>query len=382
MDCGRGRLGNLRGCPDARNLVTAVSLGTPHPPMFRPRTSLFSSPTPVQPMANRTLALRLLPTLLLAACQPAADAGPPAEATPVVRGSDAAARGWTEADFPRVKELAPGVYSYEWLRTAETGGTTNCLFVVTTEGVLVADGLGSVEDTKRMVEEIAKITPQPIKWVVVGSDHGDHRGGDSAFPQDAKFYATTFSANVMKASAKAPDRAAEAPPVRVADVIVDDTLALTIGGKEVQIMNLGRAHTGGDLAVWLPAEKILFMSEIYFNHLFPSMRSSYPAEWIAAVERAQAMDVNIYVPGHGFMDSPPVLEEELEAYKQAMLAVMAETKRLHDAGVVADSVGAKANFGEYSSWAGRDRQTERNTPRLYMELDGKLDTPPGTKPIA
>jgi cyclase len=330
-------------------------------------------------MANRTLSL-VLPLVALAGCQPEADVAPPAEATPVIRGSDAAARGWTEADFPRVKELAPGVYSYEWLRPAETGGTTNSLIVVGTEGVLVADGLGSVEDTQRMVEEIAKLTPLPIKWVVVGSDHGDHTGGNSAFPQDMTLYATTFSANVLKESSNAPNRAADAPPVHLADVIVDDTLAVDVGGKEVQIMNLGRAHTGGDLAVYVPADKVLFLGEIFFNHLFPSMRSSYPTEWIATIDRALAMDTNIMIPGHGFMDPPNVLREELEAYKQAMIAVIAETKRLHAAGVPADSVGAQANFGEYNSWTGRDRQTERNTPRIYMELDGKLDTPPGTRP--
>jgi glyoxylase-like metal-dependent hydrolase (beta-lactamase superfamily II) len=197
-------------------------------------------------------------------------------------------------------------------------------------------------------------------------------------PSSTQFYATTFSANVMKASAKAAK--AGDPVVRTADVIVDDTVAVNVGGKEVQIMNLGRAHTGGDLAVYVPSDKVLFLGEIFFNHLFPSMRSSYPTEWIATVERAQKMDVAAYVPGHGFQDPQPQLVEELEAYKQAMLAVIAETKRLHDAGVPADSVGAKANFGEYNSWTGRDRQTERNTPRLYMEFDGKLDTPPGTKP--
>ena len=325
-------------------------------------------------MANRTLASALVPLLVLAGCQPDAEAGADAAVAEalVVRGADAAARGWTEADFPRVKQLAEGVYAYEWLRPAETGGTTNCIFVVTSEGVLVADGLGTVEDTKRMVEEIAKVTPQPIKWVVVGSDHGDHRGGDSAFPQDAKFYATSFSANVLAESAKAPGRAADAPPVHLADQIVDDTLVLNLGGKEIHIMNLGRAHTGGDLAVYLPAEKILFLSEIYFNHLFPSMRSSFPTEAVATMARAQAMDVDLFIPGHGFIDSPQVLEEELEAYKQAWSAVIAETKRLHDAGVAADSVPAQANFGEYNGWTGRDRQTERNTPRIYQELEGKL----------
>ena len=137
-------------------------------------------------------------------------------------------------------------------------------------------------------------------------------------------------------------------------------------------MNLGRAHTGGDLAVYLPAEKILFLSEIYFNHLFPSMRSSFPTEAIATLERAQAMDVDLFIPGHGFIDSPHVLEEELEAYKGAWQAVIAETTRLHHESTPADSVGAKANFGPYNDWMGRDRQTERNTPRIYQELNGEL----------
>lgn len=333
-------------------------------------------------MITRTLSRTLLALLVLAGCQPKAESAPVAEQKPAdIRGSDAAARGWSEADFPRVKQLAEGVYSYEWLRPADTGGTTNCMIVVGSDGVLVADGLGTVEDTKRMVEEIAKLTPLPIRWVVVGSDHGDHRGGDSAFPKDAKFYVTTFSNDVLKTNAKKAKPGD--PVVRVADVIVDDTLAIDVGGgRQVQVMNLGRAHTGGDLAVFDPTSKVLFLGEIFFNHLFPSMRSSYPTEWIATVERAQAMDVSTYIPGHGFQDSPQVLKEELEKYKQAMQAVIAETKRLHDAKVPADSVGARANFGEYNGWQGRDRQTERNTPRLYMELDGKLDTPPGTKPKA
>src|SRR5207248_512738 len=153
-----------------------------------------------------------------------------AEATPEraaqksadIRGSDAAARGWTEKDFPRVQKLAEGVFSYEWLRPADMGGTTNCVIVVGQDGVLVGDGLATVADTKRMVDEIAKITPLPIKWVVVGSDHGDHRGGDSAFPKDAKFYASTFSNDILKTNAKSAKPAD--PAVRVADVVVDDTL--------------------------------------------------------------------------------------------------------------------------------------------------------------
>ena len=88
--------------------------------------------------------------------------------------------------------------------------------------------------------------------------------------------------------------------------------------------DFGRAHTGGDLVVYLPEEKILCISETYLNLIFPAMRSAHPSEWVAMIERAQAMDVDIYVPGHGFVESPAILEEELETYRLAMERVIAE----------------------------------------------------------
>jgi glyoxylase-like metal-dependent hydrolase (beta-lactamase superfamily II) len=160
--------------------------------------------------------------------------------------------------------------------------------------------------------------------------------------------------------------------VRLATELVSDSLVLVLGGKEIRIQHLGRAHTGGDLAVYLPAERVLFLSEIYFNRLFPSMRTAYPTEWVGVIEKAQAMDADFYIPGHGFVDPPDVLEEELEAYKQATIAVIAETTRLHGTGVSADSALALADFGEFETWAGRDRQAERAVPRIYMELNGEL----------
>jgi glyoxylase-like metal-dependent hydrolase (beta-lactamase superfamily II) len=79
--------------------------------------------------------------------------------------------------------------------------------------------------------------------------------------------------------------------------------AINLGGTEIQIRFLGRAHTGGDLSVYLPTEKILFMSEAFMNRIFPAMRSAYPSEWVKTIEAAQKFDVTTFVPGHGFVDS-------------------------------------------------------------------------------
>jgi glyoxylase-like metal-dependent hydrolase (beta-lactamase superfamily II) len=277
---------------------------------------------------------------------------------PVVRTGDPSKRGYTDADFPRVQKLAENVYSYEQLRSAGPEKfTTVSFFVVTPAGVLVADGQGSVEETKRLVDTIARTTPRPITHVVIGSDHGDHTAGNSAFPSGVKYYIHPTSQAIMK--------------IAGAELVPDRT-TIQLGGTEIQVRFLGRAHTGGDLTVYLPKEKILFMSEAYLNRIFPAMRSAYPSEWVAAIEKAQAMDVKMYVPGHGFVESPAILKEELETFRKAIVQVIAEAKRLKGQGLDADTAAKQAKFGDLESWTLRPSQGDTAIKRVYLELDGKL----------
>ena len=289
----------------------------------------------------------------------------------VVRTGDPAKRGYTEADFPRVRKLAEGVYTYEALRSAGAERfTTVSLFVVTPEGVLVADGQGNVAETKRMLDEIARITPRPVTHVVIGSDHGDHTAGNAAFPAGARFYAHPASKAILEAAAArdtSPQRVARAPMIPV-----ESTTVLTLGGREIQLLFLGRAHTGGDLSVYLPRERILFMSEAYLNRIFPAMRSAYPSEWVGVIEKAQAMPVDVYVPGHGFVESPQILKEELETFRRALLQVIAEGKRLRDAGLDVEAAAAQAKFGDLETWTLRSSQGPIAVRRVYLELEGKL----------
>lgn len=292
----------------------------------------------------------------------------PAEELPT---ADPYARGYTDDDFPRVQELADGVYSYEQLRSAgEERFTTVSLFVVTPEGVLVADGQGNEEETARLVETIAGITDQPITHVVICSDHGDHTAGNHAFPEDAAFYAhPTSEANL---AATQEGRGAGDPPVVMPTQLVDDRELIELGGRQIEILFLGRAHTGGDLVVHLPDEKILFMSEAYLHRVFPAMRSAYPSEWVEMLRAAQAMDVDTYVPGHGFVDPAPVLERELDVYRQAVEQVIAEATRLHEMGLSAEEAADRADFGELEEWSLRESQGARAIQQVYMELNGEL----------
>src|SRR3954452_22783176 len=105
-----------------------------------------------------------------------------AVAQPVVRTADPAKRGLKESDFPRTIKVADNVYTYEDFHAGPEKFTTTNMFVVTDAGVLVADGQGSPAETKGLVDAIAKVTTQPIAFVVIASDHGDHTAGNASFP--------------------------------------------------------------------------------------------------------------------------------------------------------------------------------------------------------
>ncbi len=84
------------------------------------------------------------------------------------------------------------------------------------------------------------------------------------------------------------------------------------------------------------------------------------------------MDVDIYVPRHGFVESPQVLEEELETYRQALEQVIAEAKRLHGAGLSLEDAQEQARFGDLTSWTLSGGQAATAIRRVYMELNGEL----------
>lgn len=294
-----------------------------------------------------------------------------ADGSQAVPSADISKRGLKVSDFPRWQELAPGVYAYEDLHAPDRNGVsvnTVSLIVVTDEGVVVVDGQGDVPKTQRMIDNIRKLTPQPIRYVVVASDHIDHVGGNAAFKAaypDVVFVSSPVSQRNLSNTANPPTE------------LVTDERTLRLGGTAIRILNLGRAHTGGDLAVYLPGSKVLFLSEIYLRGVFPAMRSAFPTEWLETIEKAQAMDVTWYVPGHGFIDDAAAMKRDLEEFRKALAYVIAEARRLHDAGLPCEApdncaAAREANWGVYADWALRDSQATLALARVYQEIEGKL----------
>lgn len=285
--------------------------------------------------------------------------------------------GAAPAALPRMTRLADGLYMYEHVDPTKAGVTANNLVVVGTEAVLVADGQGTPPNTADLVRAIAALTPLPIRYVVIGSEHGDHRGGDSAFPATATFLAYPSSQAALRAQATSTARRADAPPVVVPTETVDHARTIDLGGgRSVTVRFLGRAHTGGDLVVLVPKARVVYMSEAFISGIFPSMANGFPSEWAAMLTAANGLDADIFVPAHGLVDTPPLLTRAaVAAYRHAIEQVIAEGTRLHSAGVPVAEVAAQARFGDLASLHRFRENVAGALARVYAELDGMLPSP-------
>jgi glyoxylase-like metal-dependent hydrolase (beta-lactamase superfamily II) len=252
------------------------------------------------------------------------------------------------ADFPQMKKLADNVYV--WSDVHPSGlYTTNDLIVITSDGVLVADGQKDVETTKKMIDRVATLTRQPIKVVVVASEHGDHTGGNAAFGSGSS--AVTFIKSPL-ANGKRQ--------------------TLNMGGTEIQVLDNGRAHTGTDLEVYLPNEKILFVSEVFSHRIFPNMRAAVPSEWIQTVKNIMKIDSNIVIPGHGYLEDGPTMKASLVDFEKSLEYIVAEATRLRKAALSVEAATKQANWGPYGAWTAADRNAAVAIQRVYDEADGKL----------
>jgi glyoxylase-like metal-dependent hydrolase (beta-lactamase superfamily II) len=295
-------------------------------------------------------------------------------------------RGFQKSDFPRVVKIAENVFGYEDFHPS--GMVTVSMFVVGRDGVLLVDGQADPAKTQGLLDAINKTARKPVKWYVVGSDHGDHTGGNVVLPSGISWVVHPTSRAQMerdagnakaaneKAAAAAEASGKPAPAPRVVIVppaaMVGDKQVIDLGNMEAHVLFLGRAHTGGDLMVHLPKQQILFMSEAYLNRVFPAMRSAYPSEWVKMIDRALAMDIDIYVPGHGFVEEAKASREELVEYQKALKYVIGEVRRLHQLGLSAEEARKQANWGPYKDWYLSDSQDIIAIRKVYDDIDGKL----------
>jgi glyoxylase-like metal-dependent hydrolase (beta-lactamase superfamily II) len=133
-----------------------------------------------------------------------------------------------------------------------------------------------------------------------------------------------------------------------------------------ELIHVGPAHTGGDVIVHLPAERVVFTGDVLFRLCTPIGWEGTFAKWIEALDRIEALAPEVVVPGHG----PLCGLEGPREMRDYLCYVRSESKRFFDAGLPAVEAAKKIDLGPYADWTEPERIVF-NVERAYRELRGE-----------
>jgi cyclase len=248
---------------------------------------------------------------------------------------------------PRKIPIADGIVLFVTPPYGDVGLDGNSIAILSREGVFVFDTNGTPAAAAAVLAEIRKLTDRPVRYIVNSHWHWDHWYGTEsyqrAFP-DVRVIAHEKTREMMLGPAIAFNKpgletqlpayiqgleqrvaAAEAAPPPPADlpalkqrleddrlfldqkknvrhaaanVTFSDKLEIQLGERRIQVLHYDRAVTPGDAFVYLPDEKILIAGDLLVNPISFAL-SCYPTGWLRTLERLDALDASVIVPGHG-----------------------------------------------------------------------------------
>jgi len=219
-----------------------------------------------------------------------------------------------QALTPKAVKVAPDTYMVQGVSALGTSANrnfiSNAAFVVTGDGVLVVDALGSPALAVELLAEIRRITPMPVRYLVVTHYHADHIYGLQAFKdagatvvahKDGRLYLNSDTAQLrLTASREELAPAVDASTRLVpADRWIDQRSTLQLGGIDFVLQPAGPAHTPEDLVVWVPQLKLLIAGDLVFRGRVPFVGQADSGRWITALDTLLAFDAKVIIPGHG-----------------------------------------------------------------------------------
>jgi glyoxylase-like metal-dependent hydrolase (beta-lactamase superfamily II) len=302
----------------------------------------------------------------------------------------------------------PGINSTSWVFINEAD-------------VLVTDSEGSPASARSLLAGVASITSKPVKYLVDTHFHIDHAYGNAALPPTVQIIGSEFTRKMLlgpearqgvtfknfvdpmpariaqlrqqvaseadaqrKATLQTQLAAQEATlavysgnfPLQPPNVTVRTSMSVWSGSKEFQIMWIGRAHTAGDLTVYVPSERVAASGDILFKATVGWQGDAFPNDHPATLDELKKLDIELLLPGHGdHIQGKAAIETaitNMQGYLREEWRQAGDAKRR---GLSAEDALKGMDFSRF-----RDAYGNGVTPsvaairRIYDIMDGKAAT--------
>ncbi len=228
-----------------------------------------------------------------------------------------------------IQQVRDGVYLVKGGSGANTG------FIIGKSGVLAIDAKMTPAASQQEVEEIKKLTPNPIGTMVITHSDGDHVNGLNGFPAGMQILAHAQTKRDMEAAFQEGSLQALRP--YLPDLtFTDPAFDLWLDGVPIQVLYFGPAHTSGDVVVYCPAEKIAFVGDLVFVGRDPLIHRQKGGTSFGLVKNLKGildLDADTFIPGHGEILSKKEIEglmTSIEEKQEKIKALVQEGKGLDE----------------------------------------------------
>lgn len=285
-------------------------------------------------------------------------------------------------------DLGNGCYAY--LQPDGTWGYSNAGLIVGDRDSLLVDTLIDLKLTREMLESMRAATPAAahIETLVNTHSNVDHVNGNQLVA-NARIIASTACLEEMKEQSSAPRHPMTGEAGAFFQEVLgsrfdlsgirpvlpsrtfDRELTLHVGEKEVRLLELGPAHTRGDIVVYIPADRTVFTGDILFAGGHPVIWAGPVGNWIRACDAILKWDVETVVPGHG-----PITDKSgVRALKRYLEYVRDESRKRFDAGMGYEEAARDIALDAFADWTDPERIAV-NVYACYREFSGETNSLP------
>jgi glyoxylase-like metal-dependent hydrolase (beta-lactamase superfamily II) len=262
---------------------------------------------------------------------------------------------------------------------ANRGLTSNAGFVLTWDGVVVFDALGTPVLGQELLAAIRSLSRTPLRKVVVSHYHADHFYGLPAFKAEGGEIVAHRAAQAYLAGEGARLRLEErrkslAPwvdentPLIGADRWLEGEEVFRLGGLTFRIFPVGPAHTPEDLAMLVEEEGVLFVGDLMFSGRIPFVGDADSKGWIGAIDRIVRHEPRVMIGGHG--NASYNATEDLKLTREYLVYLREKMGAAAEELVDFDEAYAKTDWSRFSHLPAFEAANRRNAYNTYIRMQG------------
>jgi glyoxylase-like metal-dependent hydrolase (beta-lactamase superfamily II) len=285
----------------------------------------------------------------------------------------------------RFNRIQDGIYHAVGTGAISVG--CNASIIVNDEDVLIVDSHSTPAAAWALAEQVKTITDKPIRYVINTHFHWDHAHGNQVYGPGVEIIGHEFTRRMLASGESMRGRSYDmfiggipaqiaqlgkqidgmadgAPKEKLREqlfiqqqyreaqasvkpqpptITLTDSLTLHRGGREIRLLFLGRGHTGGDVVVYLPRERVVVSGDLLGAG--PSyLGDAYVTEWAATLDKLRALEFDWILPGHGDAFQGKAKIDHFQAY---LTDFWQQAKTLHDSGVSAEEAARRIDLRKH-----------------------------------